>query len=71
MKEVRLWHIILEIHLGDSTYDFMKFSMDDMCSLLRKWITWCHDELHEESRSLLASEIFKILCHNILIGALK
>ena len=50
MKEAKLWNIIFEVDLGDSTYDFDKFSMDDMCALVKKWITWCHDELYEKSK---------------------
>ena len=30
MKEIGLWNPILEVDLGNSTYNFDKFSMDDM-----------------------------------------
>ena len=50
MKEIGLWNPILEVDLGNSTYNFDKFSMDDMCTLVEKWITWAHDNLHEESK---------------------
>ena len=50
MKEIGLWNPILEVDLGNSTYNFDKFSMDDMCALVEKWITWAHDNLYEESK---------------------
>ena len=50
MKEIGLWNPIFEVDLGDSTYNFDKFTMDDMCALVEKWITWAHDNLHEESK---------------------
>ena len=50
MKEGGLQNVIFEVDLSDNFYDFSKFSMDDMCELVKKWITWTHDELHEESK---------------------
>ena len=50
LKEGGLWHVIFEVDLGDATYDFKRFTMDDMCNLIKKWIIWAHDFLHEESK---------------------
>ncbi len=50
MEEVGLYNIIFELDLSDIIYDFTKFTMDDMCALLQKWITWCHDRLHPEAK---------------------
>ena len=50
MKEAGLMHVIFEVDLGDATYDFSKFTIDDMCALLKKWITWTHDNLYEEAK---------------------
>jgi hypothetical protein len=33
MKEVGLYNVILEIDLGNSTYDFNKFTVDKCCLL--------------------------------------
>ena len=50
MKEGGLWHIIFEMDLGDKTYNFYKFTLEDMMALMKKWITWCRDEPYEESK---------------------
>ena len=50
MKEGGLRNMIFEVDLSDSFYDFSKFTMDDMCALVKKWIVWTYDELHEKSK---------------------
>ena len=50
LKDSGLWNAIFEIDLGDQVYDFNKFPVEKMCALLEKWITWCHDNLHETSK---------------------
>ena len=50
MEKVGLYNVIFELDLSDITYDFTKFTMDDMCALLLKWITWCHERLHPEAK---------------------
>jgi len=50
LKKVGLYNVIFELDLSDGVYDFEKFSMDDMCALLKKWIVWCHEHLHPEAK---------------------
>ena len=45
-----MWNVIFEIDLGDMVYDFTKFTIPQMCQLLKKWITWSHDNLHKDSK---------------------
>ncbi|XP_071792418.1 uncharacterized protein [Asterias amurensis] len=54
MEKVGLYNIIFELDLSDITYDFTKFTMDDMCALLLKWITWCHERLHPEAKVFIS-----------------
>jgi hypothetical protein len=53
MKEVGLYNVILEIDLGNSTYDFNKFTVDKCCLLLEKWIQWCYDNLNKNAKILI------------------
>ncbi len=50
MKEAGLFNCIFEIDLGNSTYDFKKFSLNDLFARVKDLITWCHDNLHENAR---------------------
>ena len=40
MKEAGLRNVIFEIDIGNSTYNFEKFTVDDMCRLVEKWVKW-------------------------------
>ncbi|XP_038073801.1 uncharacterized protein LOC119741921 [Patiria miniata] len=53
MKETGLWNAILEVDLSDGVYDFSKFTMDDMCALVKKWIMWVYDNLHRDAKVLI------------------
>ena len=50
LQKVGLYNVIFEIDLGDSTYDFDKFSAEQYCNLIRKWITWCKNNLGEQAK---------------------
>lgn len=54
MEKVGLYNIIFELDLGDGVYDFDAFPMTDMCALLNKWVTWCHDRLHPEAKVFIS-----------------
>lgn len=53
MKELGLYNVIFEIDLGDATYDFSKFSTEEYCNLVSKWVTWCYDNLGSDSKILV------------------
>ena len=53
MKKFGLYNVIFEADLSDIIYDFNKFSVDDMCKLLEKWILWCHKNLGEKTRVVI------------------
>ncbi|WAR25886.1 hypothetical protein MAR_011590 [Mya arenaria] len=52
MQSGGLRNVIFEIDLGDSTYDFDKFTVAQMCSLLEKLIRWCFANLGKKSKIL-------------------
>ena len=53
LKQLGLRNVIFEIDMGDSTYDFKVFSVDDMCILLLRWITWTYENLSKKSKILV------------------
>ncbi|XP_071806455.1 uncharacterized protein [Asterias amurensis] len=53
IKSFGLWNTILEVDLSDEVYDFTKFSMDDMCSLIKKWIRWVKKNLNKDAKVLI------------------
>ena len=52
LQEVGLYNVVFEIDLGDSVYDFSKFSIDEMCQLVLKLVKYCHDNLNENAKVL-------------------
>ena len=54
MKGAGLYNVIFELDLGDGVYDFQKFPMEKMFALLKKWIDWCHENLHPEARVMVS-----------------
>ncbi|CAG2220393.1 unnamed protein product [Mytilus edulis] len=50
MKEAGLYNVIFEIDLGDSTYDFDRFTTKEMCALLKKWVDWVFKNLSTEAK---------------------
>ena len=54
LKDAGLWNVIFEVDLGDQVYNFEEFTMEKMCALIEKWITWCHDNLHETSKVFIS-----------------
>ncbi|VDI59828.1 Hypothetical predicted protein [Mytilus galloprovincialis] len=50
MKEAGLYNVIFEIDLGDSTYDFDRFTTKEMCALLKKWVDWVFENLSTEAK---------------------
>ncbi|XP_071806481.1 uncharacterized protein [Asterias amurensis] len=53
LKSLGLWNTILEVDLSDGVYDFTKFTMDDMCSLIKKWIRWVKKNLNKDAKVLI------------------
>ena len=54
MKEVGLYNVIFELDLGDSTYDFEKFTVDKCCLLLQKWIDWVYNNLNKNAKIFIS-----------------
>jgi len=52
LKGTGIYNVIFEIDLGNSTYDFNKFSVDQMCALVKKWVIWCHEHLNKNAKVL-------------------
>ena len=50
LQDVGLYNVIFELDLGDTTYDFSKFTIDMMCALLKKWVAWCHQHLDKDAK---------------------
>ena len=50
MKEFGLKNVILETDISDSCFDFSKFPMQEYFDLVKKWIIWAHDNLHEYAK---------------------
>ncbi|WAR25885.1 hypothetical protein MAR_011589 [Mya arenaria] len=53
MQSAGLRNVIFEIDLGDSTYDFEKFTVDQMCALVEKLIRWCFENLSKKAKILI------------------
>ena len=53
LQKVGLYNVIFEVDLGDSTYDFDKFPVSEMCVLLKKWIQWCYDNLSKDAKIMV------------------
>ncbi|XP_074660428.1 uncharacterized protein LOC141912902 [Tubulanus polymorphus] len=53
MKQFGLHGAILEVDLSDVVYDFDKFPMTEMQNLMKKWIVWCHENLHKDAKVLI------------------
>ncbi|CAH1791980.1 unnamed protein product [Owenia fusiformis] len=53
IKEAGVRNVFFELDLGDSTYDYERFSMKEMCRLTKKWINWCYDNLHPNAKILI------------------
>ena len=53
LQDAGLYNVIFEIDLGDSIYDFKKFSMSDYLKNLQKLIQWTHDNLHKDAKVLI------------------
>ncbi|KAH3808330.1 uncharacterized protein LOC127835645 [Dreissena polymorpha] len=54
MKEAGLRNVIFEIDLGNSTYNFKKFTVKDMCRLVEKWVLWAKSNLGSNSKVLVS-----------------
>ncbi|XP_071485516.1 uncharacterized protein [Diadema antillarum] len=54
LKPAGLYSVIFEVDLGDTVYDFTKFSIDDMCQLLSKWNDWCFDNLSPKAKVMFS-----------------
>ena len=54
MKEVGLYNVIFELDLGDSTYDFEKFTVDKCCLLLQKWFYWVYNNLNKNAKIFIS-----------------
>ena len=53
-KQFGLRNIFFEVDLADKKCKWEeKFTMEDMCQLLLKWIKWVHDNIHDDARVLL------------------
>ena len=50
LKDVGLWNVILEVDLGDTTYNFLEFSVEKMAQLIKKWLVWIHENLHKQAK---------------------
>ncbi|XP_071491076.1 uncharacterized protein [Diadema antillarum] len=50
LQQAGLYSVIFEVDLGDSVYDFNKFSIRDMCALLSKWNNWCYENLSSKAK---------------------
>ncbi|MFT5466634.1 MAG: isopropylmalate/homocitrate/citramalate synthase [Verrucomicrobiales bacterium] len=50
MQKLGIHNPIIEIDLADSHIDWQRFTGDDMCKLLDKWISFAHYELSLDSR---------------------
>ena len=53
MKKFGLQNPILEIDLADRTVDYKKFTTDNACQLLLKWIEWSLENLSKEAKILV------------------
>ncbi|XP_052779242.1 uncharacterized protein LOC128216661 [Mya arenaria] len=52
MQSAGLRNVIFEVDLGDSTYDFDKFSVDQLCAHLEKLVRWCFKNLSKKAKIL-------------------
>ncbi|XP_071491060.1 uncharacterized protein [Diadema antillarum] len=50
LQPAGLYNVIFEVDLGDSVYDFNRFSIDNMCALLSKWNNWCYENLSSKAK---------------------
>ncbi|XP_052780720.1 uncharacterized protein LOC128217558 isoform X1 [Mya arenaria] len=50
MQSAGLRNVIFEFDLGDSTYDFDKFTVDQLCALLEKLVRWCFENLGDRPK---------------------
>ncbi|CAH1788933.1 unnamed protein product, partial [Owenia fusiformis] len=53
IKEAGVRNVFFELDLGDSTYDYDKFSVKEMIQLTKKWIHWCYDNIHPDAKILI------------------
>ena len=49
----KMQNVVFEIDLGDAIYDFSKFTVADMCALIRKWIEWAHANLNGKKKIIV------------------
>jgi Ca2+-binding EF-hand superfamily protein len=52
MKQLGIRHAIIEFDLVYKGIDYTKFTVKDICALMKKRMDWCRSELHKDSKVL-------------------
>ena len=48
-KKIGVKNVIIETDISGGHIDFDKFPLEEYFALVKKWLTWVHDEIDETS----------------------